>query len=78
MKYAKFGLAVFSGMAIVAVFTLRAQQPKLTALDYFEIEQLMYRNGQAIDSCSNNGYDYADLYTPDGTFTDKFTEEAFK
>ncbi len=78
MKYAKLVLAVLAGMAIMAVFTLRAQQPKLTALDYFEIEQLMFRYGQAIDSCSNNGYDYADLYTADGTFTDNFTEEGFK
>ncbi len=79
MKYGKLVLAIVSGMAIMAaISTVRAQQPKLTALDYFEIEQLMYRYGQAIDTCSNNGYDYADLYTPDGTFTDNFTDEGFK
>ena len=54
-----------------------AQPRALTALDYFEIQQLMYRYGQAIDTCSNNGYDYADLYTPDGAFVDRFSPEAF-
>jgi hypothetical protein len=40
----------------------------LTAQDYIEIQQLVARYAGAIDSCSNNGYDYADLYTPDGYF----------
>ena len=81
MKYATLGAAFALGMGFTATFTLHAQQKKpaaLTALDYFEIEQLMYRYGQFIDTCSNNGYDYADLYTPDGRFIDNFTEEGFK
>ena len=45
-----------------------SQPPALTALDYFEIQQLVNRYAFAIDTCSNNGYDYADLYTPDGVF----------
>jgi hypothetical protein len=46
-----------------------AQTPmELTALDYIEIQQLVARYARAIDTCSNNGYDYADLYTPDGIF----------
>jgi hypothetical protein len=40
----------------------------LTALDYIEIQQLVNRYAFAIDTCSNNGYDYADLYVPDGVF----------
>ncbi len=40
----------------------------LTALDYIEIQQLVARYARAIDTCSNNGYDYADLFTPDGFF----------
>jgi hypothetical protein len=40
----------------------------LTALDYFEIGQLVSKYARAIDTCSNNGYDYADLFTPDGFF----------
>src|SRR5687768_836416 len=40
----------------------------LTALDYFEIQQLVAKYARAIDTCSNNGYDYADLFTADGWF----------
>jgi hypothetical protein len=40
----------------------------LTALDYFEIGQLVAKYARAIDTCSNNGYDYADLFTADGFF----------
>ena len=42
--------------------------PALTALDYFEIQQLVAKYARAIDTCSNNGYDYADLFAPDGYF----------
>lgn len=41
---------------------------QLTALDYIEIQQLVSRYAWALDTCSNDGFDYADLYTPDGTF----------
>jgi hypothetical protein len=40
-----------------------------TALDYIEIEQLVYKYGWALDSGDKNGYAYADLYSSDGTFT---------
>ncbi len=40
----------------------------LTALDYIEIQQLVAKYARAIDTCSNNGYDYADLFTADGYF----------
>ena len=43
---------------------------QLTALDYIEIEQLTRKYAWAIDTCSNDGFDYADLYTPDGAFID--------
>jgi hypothetical protein len=55
------------------VATSHAQQPAtdaaLTASDYLEIEQLVYEYGWALDSGENDGYAYADLYTPDGIFT---------
>jgi hypothetical protein len=41
----------------------------LTAQDYIEIQQLAARYACAIDKCTNSGYDYADLYTPDGVFS---------
>ena len=62
------------GLGLIAQ---QRSQP-LTALDYAEISQLSERYGLYIDTCSNNGYDYADLYTADGVFVDNFTEEAFK
>ena len=45
-----------------------AEGRALTALDYIEIQQLVNRYAFAIDTCANNGYEYADLYTPDGVF----------
>jgi hypothetical protein len=59
-------LAGFSGTS--------AQQPTsptpvLTALDYLEIEQLVYRYGYALDTGADNGFGYADLYADDATFT---------
>ncbi len=41
---------------------------QLTALDYIQIQQLVARYARALDTCSNNGYDYADLFTSDGYF----------
>ena len=41
----------------------------LTTQDYIDIQQLVARYGYAIDNCTNSGYDYADLYTPDGVFS---------
>ena len=45
---------------------------ELTALDYIQIEQLVAKYARAIDTCSNNGYDYADLFTADGSFVPSF------
>jgi hypothetical protein len=60
-------LTAFCLLALPALS--QAQKPmELTALDYIEIQQLVAKYARAIDTCSNNGYDYADLYTPDGIF----------
>jgi hypothetical protein len=50
----------------------QAPTPELTALDYIQIEQLIAKYARAIDTCSNNGYDYADLFTADGAFIPSF------
>jgi hypothetical protein len=63
-------------LALAACVAAHAQQPpsakprvtELTALDYIEIEQLNNKYAWAIDTCSNDGFDYADLYTADGVF----------
>ena len=52
--------------------------PALTALDYEEITQLTNRYAYGIDTCSNNGYDYADVFTSDGVFIDKNSDEGFR
>ena len=49
-----------------------ASPRELTALDYIQIQQLVSKYARAIDTCSNNGYDYADLFTPDGMFVPSF------
>lgn len=49
---------------------------ELTALDYFQIRQLVARYARAIDTCSNNGYDYANLFTPDGYFAPSINGKA--
>jgi hypothetical protein len=51
--------------------------PAFTALDYDEIIQLGNRYAYGIDTCSNNGYDYADVFTPDGVFIDKNSDQGF-
>ena len=63
------------GMSLVAAATATSRSPMaaqqaapLTALDYIEIQQLVNKYAFAIDYCTNNGYDYADLYAPGGVF----------
>jgi hypothetical protein len=40
----------------------------LTAEDYIEIQQLVYSYPYALDGAPNNGYRYADNFSPDGEF----------
>jgi hypothetical protein len=58
----------------------RAQQKvtggTLSAGDYIEIQQLVARYGYAVDTHADNGYAYADLFTPDGTFGNTKGREA--
>ena len=58
---------------VLTLAALQAQQGapgKLTAEDREEIRALLHRYMFYLDNCpgSNNGYDYADLYTEDGRF----------
>jgi len=59
------------GLMVAASASAQAPARKvtpLTAQDYIDIQQLLNRYAFALDTCANNGYDYADLYTPDGIF----------
>jgi hypothetical protein len=77
-------MALACAMAFVAgrgqwgVVTAQGQAPSLTALDYQEITQLLNRYAYGIDTCGNNGYEYADVFTPDGVFIDKNSDAGFK
>src|SRR5580658_672627 len=46
----------------------RVKALPLTPMDYIEIRQLVNRYAFALDTGSNNGYDYADLFAADGEF----------
>jgi hypothetical protein len=71
--------ALAIGVLIGSLAAAQAQQkrgrtPALTATDYIEIQQLVNRYGYALDHCENNGYAYAELYTPDGVFIDDWSD----
>jgi len=64
-------LRMILALFLILASTASAQKTgpaELTALDYFQIQQLVAKYARAIDTCSNNGYDYADLFTRDGYF----------
>ena len=79
---ARAGAALALGLTLATLAGLYAQQrgggTQLTGTDYYEIQQLSARYGQAIDSCADNGYEYARLYTPDGVFVDMWSDDAIK
>ena len=71
----KVSLAVITTALVIGVGAAslaRAQQKvtggMLTAADYVEIQQLVARYSYAVDTHADNGYAYADLFTPDGVF----------
>ena len=59
-----------TGLALVKVVAQSRPAPVLTAMDYVQIRQLVTRYAYALDTGGNNGYDFADLFTPDGQFID--------
>jgi hypothetical protein len=54
-----------------------AQQGQFTAQDYQEITQLINRYAYGIDTCANNGYDYANVFTTDGVFIDNNSDAGY-
>jgi hypothetical protein len=69
---ALIGVAVLTAVAAATVHSQgRSGVPAatLTPQDYLDIQQLNNLYAYAIDNCTNNGYDYADLYTEDGWFS---------
>jgi len=78
-------MLAFVGVAAVAFLaghgdfapSAEAQAGKLTALDYEEITQLINRYAYGIDTCANNGYDYANVFTTDGVFIDNNSDAGY-
>src|SRR5690606_15587572 len=68
---------LLSGRLELGGSSAHAQDAALTALDYHEITQLINRYAYGIDTCANNGYDYANLFTEDGVFIDKNSDAGF-
>jgi len=66
-----------AGRAQLTGNTAAAAEGTLSALDYQEITQLINRYAYGIDTCGNNGYDYADVFTVDGEFIDKNSDAGF-
>jgi len=77
-----FAVAVAIALAFLAgrgqlTGTAHAADSAFTALDYAEIVQLTNRYAYGIDTCGNNGYDYANVFTEDGVFIDKNSDAGF-
>lgn len=64
----KRAVLVVLAAALLPAAPLRAEDAGLTTQDYIDIEQLNARYALAIDECEDNGANYAELYTEDGTF----------
>jgi SnoaL-like protein len=73
------GMVIGAGLALgIAQAQQTARPSVLTPQDYIDIQQLIARYSDAVDSCSNHGYDYADLYTDDGTYIDLWSNNGVK
>jgi hypothetical protein len=69
--------AFWAGRAQTGNPVVSAQSVSLTAQDYAEITQLINRYAYGIDTCGGNGFDYANVFTPDGTFTDRNSDAGY-
>ena len=65
-----------SVLALAVVGLAQSRTDTLTAMDYIEIQQLVAKYPYALDTHGGNGYMYADLFTPDGTFGNTKGREA--
>ena len=69
--------AFWAGRTQTGNLVVSAQGAALTALDYAEITQLINRYAYGIDTCGGNGFDYANVFTPDGVFTDRNSDAGY-
>jgi hypothetical protein len=68
-----FRAVLAASVALAASLSVSAQTrggaPPLTTQDYIDIQQIVARYTFLVDTCSNAGYDFADLFTADGEFS---------
>ena len=69
--------AFWAGRAQTGNLVVLAQGSALTAQDYAEITQLINRYAYGIDTCGGNGFDYANVFTPDGVFIDRNSDAGY-
>jgi SnoaL-like domain len=69
--------AFWAGRAQTGNLAVLAQGSALTAQDYAEITQLINRYAYGIDTCGGNGFDYANVFTPDGVFIDRNSDAGY-
>jgi actinorhodin biosynthesis protein ActVIA len=69
-------LALGTSLLTSAAAQAQGKSNALTAMDYIEIQQLVARYPYALDTRGDNGYMYADLFAPDGTFGNTKGREA--
>ena len=61
-------LGLVLGASVLSLSGQSQSAAPLTALDRIEIEQLAIRYAYGLDTTADNGYMYADVFTPDGEF----------
>ena len=77
MRHWKLWSTVLVGAGVLALSVVHAQQARapqamtITAQDYVDIQLLVSNYSFTLDTAENDGYAYADLFTPDGRFGDK-------
>ena len=69
--------AFWAGRVQTGNLVVLAQGSALTAQDYAEITQLINRYAYGIDTCGGNGFDYANVFTPDGVFIDRNSDAGY-
>ena len=69
--------AFLIGRTHTGLMSVAAQGAVLTAQDYAEITQLINRYAYGIDTCAGNGFDYANVFTPDGVFIDRNSDAGY-
>ena len=69
MTSTRWMVVALSIVMMAPVLAQRAAAPALTTQDYIDIQQLVSRYAFLIDTCTGGGYEFADLFTPDGEFS---------